>query len=134
MKEETIDYSILGDIEFQFTLENGNTLILSALISIRTDDKKSMPCLSLYENYGSLVGEKNIFMWDNDGYLYNTLYKKVLVPWVENNEISNPKQFSEVIVEGIHLDEFAKLKFIFDKAIQHGFFEELLNKTKENGE
>ena len=130
MIEEIKDSRMFGHIEFQFQLKNGNSLVLSALIDISAGDIKCMSCLSLYENYGSLVDEKNIFMWDNDEYLYNTLYKKVLVPWVENNEILDPKEFSEAIDEGIHRDEFAKLKFIFDKAIQNGFFEEVMSRSE----
>ena len=133
MNEEMKNYGIYGNIELEAELENGNTAVLSAGIDLQENDKKYMPSLALYTNRGH-SNESIVFVWDNDEYLYNVLYKEVLAPWADGRSIVNTKEFAEIINEGLHIDEFPKLKFIFDKAIEFGFFEEVLNKTKKDGE
>jgi predicted MPP superfamily phosphohydrolase len=132
MNEEMKNYASYGNIEFEVDLENGNTVVISVGIDLLNNDRKYMPSLSLYKDRGQ-SDEKIIFVWDNDQYLYHTLYEEVVVPWVKDKSIINTKEFSEVISEGFHVNEFSKLKFIFDKAIEFGFFEELLNKTEKDG-
>lgn len=119
-----------GNIELEVDLEDCRSLVLSVGIDIEKNNEKYMPSLSMYTNRGH-IDEKIVFIWDNDEYLYNILYKTVLIPWVDNNHIVDAKEFSEVIAAGIHLHEFAELKKIFDKAIEFEFFNHLIKDEDE---
>ena len=70
---------IIGNFELIFEGKN-ISYVLSALYDIEKNSYE-MPSLSFIEDEGS-KDEKYIAIWDNDAYLVETLYKKVLVPWV----------------------------------------------------
>lgn len=96
--------------------------VLSVGIDFEKNDIKYMPSLSLYESYGDL-NQKNVFIWDNEDYLYNIFYKEVILPWVDNEEIKNKDEFVNFIKEdGVNIEDFKILKKGFDKAVEMKFF------------
>lgn len=106
---------------------------LSAGIDCEKDYKKYMCSLSFVKDLGTM-SEKYIGIWDNEEYLMETLYKKVLVPWVESKDIPYSDDFAGLLkMKGVKLEDFEGLIELFKHAIILGFFEELY-KNCENGQ
>lgn len=115
---------IIGN--FELTFEGKNiSYTLSALYDVEKDEYR-MPSLSFIEDEGS-KDEKYIAIWDNDAYLVETLYKKVLVPWVVEKKIEDGQQFANLIkLQGVSIDDLEGLC----KLLEEGFRLKLL-KDKE---
>lgn len=91
-----------------------------------------MPSLSFYKDYG-LSSQDCIESWDNDSYLIETFYKKVLAPWTNNNTIIDGESFAELIkVNGGMVNDIPAIKELIEKGIELDFFNEHYNE-KENG-
>ena len=114
---------IIGNFELIFEGKD-ISYVLSALYDVEKDECE-MPSLSLVEDYGTR-SEKYIAIWDNDDYLVETLYKKVLVPWVVEKKIEDGQQFADLIkTQGVSIDDLEGLC----KLLEEGFRLKLL---KEN--
>lgn len=122
-------FDLYGNIELVY---NGKNLsyVLSCGIDLEKDNTFYMPSLIGYVDYEKSNTE-SVFWWDNDEYLYNTLYKNVLLPWVENKTISHPEEFAELLTEGkAELTDFEPLLNLFSRAEELNFFKDTI---KENG-
>ena len=98
---------------------------LSALYDLNKDSYE-MPWLSFVKDEG-YVDEKLITSWDNDTFLIQILYKKVLIPWVVEKKIEDGEEFAELIkVDGVSIDDLEGLC----KLMEEGFRLKLL-KDKE---
>jgi hypothetical protein len=108
--------------------------VLSALLELdKPGEKKAMTSLAFYKNYGQ-ISEESLEVWDNDIYLYNTLYKNILLPWVNEKTVSDGQEFGSLFqIKGVQIDDFKQLKELFDKAIELGFFNNVIILKKENG-
>ena len=114
---------IIGNFELIFEGKD-ISYVLSALYDVEKDECE-MPSLSLVEDYGTR-SEKYIAIWDNDGYLVETLYKKVLVPWVVEKKIEDGQQFADLIrVQGVSIDDLGGLC----KLLEEGFRLKLLKEV-----
>ena len=114
---------IIGNFELFYEGEN-ITYVLSALYDIEKNSYE-MPSLSFIEDEGS-KDEKYIAIWDNDAYLVETLYKKVLVPWVVEQKIEDGQHFADLIkLQDVSIDDLEGLS----KLLEEGFRLKLL---KEN--
>lgn len=99
------------------------TYVLSVGIDFEKGDKKYMPSFAASKNYGD-VAEKNEFFWDNDDYLKDVLYERVVIPWVNDGKILEPYDFAEFVKQnGVNIEDLTLIKLGFDKAIEMGFFE-----------
>ena len=107
--------------------------VLSAIIDLENPgEDKAMESLAFYKNYGLNYAEE-LDGWDNDHYLYHTLYKKVLVPWVDNKTIVDGVEFAQLLqIKGVNVDDFKPLKELFDKAIRLGFLKEQIEDESDN--
>ncbi len=107
--------------------------VLSAIIDLENPgEDKAMESLSFCKNYGT-KDEETVDVWDNDHYLYHTLYKNVLVPWVDNKTINDGMEFAQLIqVKGVHIDDFKELKELFDKAIELGFLKDQIEDESDS--
>jgi len=107
--------------------------VLSAIIDLEKDGQdKAMESLAFYKNYGTR-DEEVIDTWDNDHYLYHTLYNNVLVPWVDKKLINNGMDFAQLIqVKGVDIDDFKPLKELFDKAIELGFLKDQIEDESDS--
>ena len=115
---------IVGNFELLFEGED-IAYSLSALYDIEKDTYE-MPSLSFIEDEGSR-DEKYIAVWDNDNYLVETLYKKVLIPWVVEKKIEDGEEFVELIkLQGVNIKDLEGLC----KLMEEGFRLKLL-KDKE---
>lgn len=115
---------IIGNFELLFEGKD-ITYSLSALYDIEKDSYE-MPSLSFIEDEGSR-DEKYIAIWDNDAYLVETLYKKVLVPWVVEKKIEDGQQFADLIkLQGVSIDDLEGLC----KLLEEGFRLKLLKEVK----
>jgi hypothetical protein len=93
--------------------------------------KKYLPSLSFWNDHGHTY-EKQIEAWDNDHYIYETFYKKVLLPWIKDKTIEDPIAFAEFVsIPGIKLEDFDQLKLLIEKGIELGFFEDVINFKKD---
>ena len=102
--------------------------ILSAGYDLDTD-KHFMPSLSFYKDYGHSKNQELIECWDNDLYLIESLYQKVLASWTSDKTILDGESFAELIkVNGGAVDDMPKLRELIDKGIDLGFFNEYYNK------
>ena len=111
---------IVGNFELIFEGKD-ISYVLSALYDVEKDECE-MPSLSLVEDYGTR-SEKYIAIWDNDNYLVETLYKKVLVPWVVEKKIEDGQQFADLIkLQGVSIDDLEGLC----KLMEEGFRLKLL--------
>lgn len=111
---------IIGNFELIFEGKD-ISYVLSALYDVEKDEYE-MPSLSLIEDEGS-ISEKYIDTWDNDIYLVETLYKRVLVPWVVERKIESGEEFANLIkVEGVSIDDLEGLC----KLMEEGFRLKLL--------
>jgi hypothetical protein len=107
------------------------TYILSVGLDFDKGDKRFMSCLAASRNYG-MIDETYEFEWDNDEYIYNTLYKEVIIPWVDEKKVINPDEFASTLKqEGIHLDDFPIIKKMFEKAEEFNFFQEVKETKNE---
>jgi hypothetical protein len=115
---------IIGN--FELTFEGKNiSYTLSALYDVEKNEYR-MPSLSFIENEGAL-DEKSIEFWDGEIFLTETLYKKVLVPWVVERKIEDAEEFAALIrVNGVSIDDLEGLC----KLLEEGFRLKLL-KDKE---
>ena len=114
---------IIGNFELIFEGKD-ISYVLSALYDIEKNSYE-MTSLSFIEDEGSRE-EKYIAIWDNDAYLVETLYKKVLVPWVVEKKIEDGQQFADLIkIQGVSIDDLEGLC----KLMEEGFRLKLL---KEN--
>ena len=111
---------ITGNFELFYEGEN-ITYVLSALYDIEKNSYE-MPSLSFIEDEGS-KDEKYIAIWDNDAYLVETLYKKVLVPWVVEQKIEDGQHFADLIkLQDVSIDDLGGLC----KLLEEGFRLKLL--------
>lgn len=118
-------FDLYGNIELVY---NGKNLsyVLSCGIDLDKDNRFYMPSLIGYVDYGKNNPE-NVFWWDNDEFLYNTLYKNVLFSWVEDKTISHPEEFAELLTEGkADLTDFEPLLNLFRKAEELNFFKDTI--------
>ena len=115
---------IIGNFELIFKGKD-ISYVLSTLYDIDKNEYE-MPSLSFIENEGER-DEKYIAIWDNDAYLVEKLYKKVLVPWVVEKKIEDGQQFADLIkTQGVSIDDLEGLC----KLLEEGFRLKLL-KDKE---
>lgn len=115
---------IIGNFELIFEGKD-ISYVLSALYDVEKDEYE-MPSLSFIEDEGS-IEEKYIAIWDNDAYLAETLYKKVLVPWVVEKKIEDGQQFADLIkTQGVSIDDLEGLC----KLLEEGFRLKLLKDDK----
>jgi hypothetical protein len=99
------------------------TYVLSALFEPKTKSYH-MPSFIAYRDYG-MTYEKDIFYWDNDSYLHDTFYKKVIMPWYLNQKIVDPEEFAEFIDnEGVSIKDIGLIAEMFQKADELGLFYE----------
>jgi hypothetical protein len=106
------------------------TYVLSAGIDLEKHNRKFMPTLALVKDYG-FKDEKYIEIWDNEHYVYDTLFN-VLLPWVKDKRIKNPEDFAMLLsVNGVDLEDFPLLVELIQKGIEFGFFEEIVKNKKE---
>lgn len=121
-----------GTVELVFEGEE-ISYVLSASMDLKNPgEEKAMDSLTFYKNYG-MNDEECLEIWDNYHYLYHTLYKNVLVPWVDNKTINDGMDFAELIqIKGVHIDDFKELKEMFDKAIELGFLKEQIEDESDN--
>lgn len=92
-----------------------------------------MPSLLFYKNYGLIINQECIESWDNDTYVIETLYNKVLLSWTNDNTILDGESFAELVkINGGIVNDIPAIKELIDKGIELGFFSEHYNK-KENG-
>lgn len=105
--------------------------VLSATIELdKPGEEKSMASIAFYKDYG-LNSEEVLEVWDNDTYLYNTLYKNVLLPWVAEKTVVDGQEFGALLqIKGVHIDDFQELKEVFEKAIELGFFNDIIKNGK----
>lgn len=121
---------IYGDIKI-YTEGPHITYVLGASINSKTN-KPYMPYLAFYKDYG-YTHEKALEHWDRDDYLYWTLYKQVLIEWVKNKKILLGEDFADVLkIEGVHIEDLDLLKRLFDKSIELGFFNQVIEKENES--
>ena len=114
---------IIGKFELFYEGEN-ITYVLSALYDIEKNRYK-MTSLSFIEDEGSR-DEKYVAIWDNDTYLVENLYKKVLVPWVVEKKIEDGQQFANLIkLQGVSIDDLEGLC----KLLEEGFRLKLLKEV-----
>lgn len=119
--------TMYGNITLRYSGEKMD-YILDVLFDTDTN-KKSMPSLSFYHNYGMLKDEKNIDVWDNDSYLIDVLLNNVLIPWVDYQNIKVTEDFTSLLqMDGFKMEDFKGLKLLLEKGIELGFFEEYFEK------
>ena len=118
MKEEI---EIFGNTDLIFETED-LVYQLSAMLDINTR-KYEFTSLDFIKNWG-MRDEKYITSWDNDTFLYETLYLKVLSPWVTLKENPSPEEFAVLLkIKGVKLEDFEGIYELFNKAIELKFFE-----------
>lgn len=107
---------ITGNFELVFGGKN-ISYVLSALYDVDKNEYK-MPSLSFVEDEGHL-DEKCSEFWDGEEYLVNTLYKKVLVPWVVEKKIEDGEEFAGLIkVEGVSIDDLEGLCKLMEEGMR----------------
>ena len=112
---------IIGNTELAFEADD-MSYVISALLDMKTN-KYSMPSLAFTKEYG-MIYEKYEAIWDNDTYLIDTLYDKVLLPWVVDKTIPSPEEFAALLkIDGVKLEDFEGIYELFNKAIELKFFE-----------
>ena len=80
--------------------------------------KLIMPSLSFIKNYG-MIDSTEIECWDSDIYLKETLYEKVLKPWITDKTIDDGEEFAELLkIDGVKLDDFEGIYALFNKAFE----------------
>lgn len=105
------------------------TYVLSAGIDLEDDNRKYMPTLALVKDYG-FKDEKYIEIWDNEHYVYETLFN-VLLPWVKDKRIKNPEDFAMLLtVKGVDIEDFPLLAELIQKGIEFDFFEDIVKNEK----
>ena len=113
--------TIIGNIQIAFETE-----LIAYELSVGIDFKKNkyyMPCLSFIKDYG-MMHEKHVEDWDNETFLYETLYNNVLLPWIIEQKIPCPEHFAELLkIDGVRLEDFQGLYDLFNKAIEMKFFD-----------
>lgn len=122
-------FDLYGNIELVY---NGKNLsyVLSCGIDLDENSKFFMPSLVGYEDY-ERDEKKIVFWWDNDEYVYNTLYKKVIVSWVNDRTIPNPEDFAELLNEGkVDLTDFEPLMILFQRAEELNFFKDTIKEDE----
>ena len=93
------------------------TYSLSSLYDIEKDEYE-MTSLSFIENRGEF-GEKYNTIWDNDVYLVETLYKKVLIPWVGDRKIEEGEEFSQLLkIQGVNIKDLESLLELIEQGIK----------------
>lgn len=110
----------------------GVSYVLDAGVDLNDPNyKKFMVSLSFWNDHGHTY-EKEIEAWDNDLYIYETFYKKVLLPWIKDKTIEDPIAFAEFVsIPGVKLEDFDQLKLLIEKGIELGFFENVINSKKD---
>jgi hypothetical protein len=84
-----------------------------------------MPSLSFIKDKGMTDLEQYLEIWDSAEYIIDFLLKKVLVPWVDENQIIEQEEFAELInISEFAMSDFKILKELIEKAIELDFFEE----------
>ena len=93
------------------------TYSLSSLYDIEKDEYE-MTSLSFIENRGEF-GEKYNAIWDNDEYLVETLYKKVLIPWVGDRKIEEGEEFSQLLkIQRVNIKDLEGLLELIEQGIK----------------
>lgn len=87
----------------------------------KANDHYYMPSLSFWKDKGS-GGERELDTWDSDEYLLQTLLAKVLIPWTERKEILKAKDFADLLIMGVHIEDFVLIKELLEKGVEMGFF------------
>lgn len=114
---------IVGNFELFYEGEE-ITYSLSALYNIEKNSYE-MPSLSFIEDAGSR-DEKYIAIWDNDSYLVETLYKKVLVPWVLEKKIEDGQQFADLIkLQGVTINDLEGLCRLMEEGFRLNLLKEI---------
>jgi len=110
-----------GTIELTVETEK-ITYVLSAFLNLNEGYKKETPSLGFYKDYKG-TDQECMDEWDSEHYIYNTLYKKVLIPWVSNKEIISGEDFANFVqISGVSLNDFEDLIELFERAEELGFF------------
>ncbi|MEI6186933.1 MAG: hypothetical protein WCP46_00325 [Alphaproteobacteria bacterium] len=114
---------IYGD--FTLTAQGSD---ISFNLSVGYDPYKDiyyMPSLSFIKEKGMVSLEEYLEIWDNEDYIIETLLNKVLVPWIDTNEILDSKEFAELInIDSFNMKDFKLLRELIEKGMKLGFFEE----------
>lgn len=93
------------------------TYSLSSLYDIEKD-VYAYTSLGFIENQGDL-DEKCIKIWDRDDYLVETLYKKVLIPWVGDRKIEDGEEFSQLLkIQGVNIKDLEGLLELIEQGIK----------------
>lgn len=112
---------IIGNTELAFETDD-----IAYVMGVGIDTKKNkyyMPSFSFVKNYGENV-QKYIEIWDNEDFLIEILYEKVLLPWVVDKSIPSPEEFAALLkIDGVRLEDFEGIYELFNKAIEMKFFE-----------
>jgi phage-related tail protein len=83
--------------------------------------------LTFWKDKG-MKSEKVIEVWDNDEYLYNKLFLKVLMP-LQAGLKCNMKEFRHLSkIDGFEQSHLKGLRKLFQKAISLGIFDEVIKK------
>lgn len=93
------------------------TYTIESLMNKEIDGyNKEFTWLSFIKDHGSIT-EKEIEVWDNPEFLIKEIYHEVLLPWVVDKQVLNPKEFTELLkVEGVALEDFEGLYELFNTA------------------
>jgi len=124
---------ILGDMNFLYE-EDDVQYELSVLVSTEKSDfgNMDMVSLSFWKNKGMKV-EEILEVWDNETYLYEVLFLKVLKPFAEKKiESVNEKGLNDLLkIKGVDVSHLKGLYKLFKKGIKIGMFHALI-KTEQN--
>lgn len=104
---------------------------LSAMMYIDKDrfGKYTMPSLSFWRNKG-MTNEKTIEVYDNEVYLYETLFLNVLKPHKQGRkEDIDIKEMNELLaIRGVQMKHLKGIYKLLKKGLELGFFDELARK------
>ena len=93
------------------------TYSLSSLYDIEKDEY-DMTSLAFVQNRGEM-GEKYSAIWDREEYLVETLYKKVLIPWVGDRKIEEGEEFSQLLkIQGVNIKDLEGLLELIEQGIK----------------
>jgi len=122
-------FDLYGNIELVYRGKN-ISYVLSCGIDLEKDNKFFMPSLIGYKDYEKNDSE-SVFWWDNDEYIYNILYKKVLIPWVKDKTISHAEDFAHLINDAkADLADFEPLMVLFQRAEELNFFKDTIKEDE----
>lgn len=110
---------------------------LSAMMYVDKDrfGKYTMPSLSFWKNKG-MANEKIIETYDNEEYLYETLFLNVLKPHKQGRkeDISIKEMNDLLAIRGVQMKHLKGIYKLLKKGVELGFFDELArNQLKMHG-